>query len=503
MKGETVSEQNALAVRPLPNRLFGITHDPSTGAPVVRIPRSVKVSIGIPAGKDTEVYKDTDGSWVIMCNGEGKRKANLEEAQKAYPFIREKAPVKNYPRKLDYITFSHPTHDGFMPAWEMIDAHPPRPTNIEIAFTDEEPLSLGYQMWSTTELKCSGDGMNAMRVLSMAETREEKELAAASQAAGMEHFPIIGGCAVGGCKFYGKMCKPTTMLTMQCVAAPRLGSTAYFHSTSIRTASQVFSCLSTLREMSNSGSIKGVPLTFMLKPFKVSPEDKDGKKRPSTAYSVLIELRAETLTALGSKLQSSVAAYQKSIETTTLQIEAPAEEVVHDGLPVEDETFEEPTPGIIAAEFYPDEDNDANEDYADGRPARTRNAGAGSVEAADAVAEAKLAAMKRKDREPPPDAMLMGHIDPDPKPAEPTEPAISENVLLDLIVLASDKKISESELLQIAVKHGMKPGLKIGAMPASIHKAVLEDLQREVKPRIEEVPAGPKPPRLQFGKRPQ
>src|ERR1700722_5319639 len=53
-----------IATRPDFGRIYGITFDPTTKAPMVRAPRVLKVGIGIPKGRAIQVFR-FGGQWHI------------------------------------------------------------------------------------------------------------------------------------------------------------------------------------------------------------------------------------------------------------------------------------------------------------------------------------------------------------------------------------------------------------------------------------------------------
>jgi hypothetical protein len=143
-------------------RLFGVTHA-LNGDPVVRVPRAVKIGIGVPAGKDAEVYIDFDGTWVLRYGEKRNRYATRGEAQKNWPAAVAQAPERKHPRKLDYFTFTKPGAVEYDPDFDAIEHHGPRPREIDVVFIDNDPLQQSFQIWSKSELRCQGDGINAMR----------------------------------------------------------------------------------------------------------------------------------------------------------------------------------------------------------------------------------------------------------------------------------------------------------------------------------------------------
>lgn len=427
-------------------KLYGLTHDES-GSPVVRVPRVVKVQIGIPKGPDIQVGITKSGSWLVWCNStdsanKGPHKIYEGPERKAAEWWYERAlskgtmkppegtkgkdgqPLKEisipgggvvtrrYPGKLAYFTFSRQQGDGsYAPDWDSIEAHGSYPTEIDIVFTDDEALQASYQMWTATELRCSGDGHNANRILSMAETEEEKAAAAIAKEAGSKYFPIVG-CRSGGCGYAvspdskkAPLCKPHGRLQMQLIKNIRLGGVAQFDTTSFRSISQLFSCLHQFLTFTGNGDPKrgflaGIPLKLVLRPFRVSPGGQAG-----TAYSVSIEFRAESVEALRSKIISAGKEFRQ-VMIATPEAPAPALKQIASSAPSIVNPQDAPA---MHAEFY-DEDEQG---------------GGGQVPESEQVKSATesrteaLAARLRAQREPSTPAQAMEQKTPAEAESEP------------------------------------------------------------------------------------
>lgn len=480
--------EEALKIRPQPNTMFGLTHDVS-GNPIVRVPRSVKVSIGLAGGKDVECYIDHDGTWVLRAGEDAVRYPDKAKAQKNWGAFTAKARVRNYPKKLDYFTFSHPVPEGYEPDFDAIELHGPKPKEIDLVFMTEDPLKAEFEMWTKTELKCHGDGINALRVNVMAANPFEKELAEASAAQGSKYFPIIDGCQTKGCSYFASgKCKPSGRLLFQ-TRSVRLGTTAYFHTTSFRSISQLWSGLVTIKTFTGKGNpeegfVSGIPLKLALRPFTVVPKDAQGNQgKAATAYGVMLDARGDQVTKLQQALIETGMEYKRSLTATPKQISG---DVPSDA--DQEESFDEANPGAIVAEFYPDHDT---EEFNEGRPAgpSTKDADRGSVEAAAEVAERKLSEMRYRQ------AKEISEIEPDPSLREPelTEPVISHNQMLDMISAAAEHGIPEVDLKQILIKHGHLSG-NPNTVPVRLFAEIIEDLQTDKKPRTTGENAPPSTP---------
>lgn len=293
------------SIRPVKNRLYGVTHDLS-GRPIVREPRTLKVGIGLPKGKALHVWIDKTGKWCVQVGEKRAEFAMKEEARAYYLQNRRTAPERKYPQKRPYFVFTRISADGlFEPDWEAIEANGPVPTRIDIIFMDDEPFSCSYQMWSASALQCDGDGINAMRLNALAKTPEERDLAAEAQRGGEKMFPVINGCRMHGCPYANgdkPMCKPHGRLLFQLPKAPRLGGSAYYDTTGYRSTSQIFSNLLKYRAVSGDGDsergfVAGVPFKLVVQPYTTSHNG-----QMATQFGVHIELEEENVFALKQKL---------------------------------------------------------------------------------------------------------------------------------------------------------------------------------------------------------
>lgn len=369
-----------MATVPVPSKkMYGVTHDLS-GAPVVIEPKALKVGIGLAKGPAIHVYIDLARKWVVQVGvGEAVTRQRFDtklEAKKAYRQAREKAPERKYPQRLPHFTFSHISPDGsFEPDWEVIELHGPVPTEIDIVFVTDEPFSASYQMWTAAEKKCDGDGITALRVLSMAATDAERYLAEQARKRGERYFPIVNQCWTKGCQ-YSKgdangrpsPCRPRGRLLFQLVNSPRLGGTAYWDTTGFRSISQVFSSIETFKRVTGQGDpargfVAGIPMKMVLRPYKTTH---DGKS--TTQYGVSLEFRAESAVELkrrlieqGVQFRLAAARPLKALESAPLPV--PVEVSEPDDIPAAIEAEFDPSPvqNGPAAEPAP-----ADEDYVDG-----------------------------------------------------------------------------------------------------------------------------------------
>ena len=355
-----------------PGRLYGLTHELG-GAPIVRVPRTVKVGIGMAKGPGLHVYLNKASQWCIAVDGQDDKVRHFDTRQachEAFATLLKTVPARKYPRKLSYFTFTRITGDGlFAPDWEAIEAHGPFPTEIDIVFVTDDPLHAHYQMWTAAELKCEGDGISARRVLSMARTPGEDQAAKDAAERGEKYFPILGGCRERGCGYAkegeersGKVtpaaCKPHGRLLFQLLGAPRLGGTATFDTTSFRSISQLFSGIQTFRSVTGNGDaergyVAGIPLKLLVRPFKHSR---------GVSYAVSVEFRAESAAALRRSLIEHADAYRgmEARQLTAGPVAVPVDTPARKWDGHEEAEYSEPPDAVQAemmeSEFYPEED---------------------------------------------------------------------------------------------------------------------------------------------------
>src|SRR5262249_17861817 len=154
---------------------------------------------------------------------------------------------------------------------------------------------------------------------------------------------------------------PGATLNFQLANNMRLGATAYFHTTSIRSTWQIFSALESIKMAAArvGSSVVGMPLKMVLAPFRSNHNG-----IAAIQYGVSIELRAEDMKQLGGKF-NEFAWTPAALGPAHRLIEATPEEVVID--PV----ISAPA---MAAEFYPEsfEDDEPAEDTSAGAAAATQ-----------------------------------------------------------------------------------------------------------------------------------
>lgn len=355
--------------RPDFTRCFGITHMPG-GAPIIREPKLLKVGIGVPKGVGIHVHR-AEGVWKITV---GTKRDNMRvttaatraEAEKIYWDLRKSAPQRQAPAKLPYFTFTRQAGDGVLvPDFDAIEAHGDTPTEIDIVFLSDQPLEASYAMWATAELRCKGDGIHGMRIITMAQGDEERALATEANARGEKFFAIVDGCATRGCRFTKgepAPCKPSGDLKFQLANNLRVGGTAYFHTTGYRSISQLFSSLYMFRTLTGGGDpergrIAGIPFKMCVRPYQSRHNGIIAQQ-----YGVSLEFRAETVAALRHKLIEQATQFRTLISIPApdahRQLEVPEQaapsalETAGEYIPVDDDLGgEEMQAAVMAQEF--------------------------------------------------------------------------------------------------------------------------------------------------------
>lgn len=361
--------------------LYGVTADAVTGEPITRVPRSVKISIGKPAGAALHVFIKNK-KWNIekgvgqdvTCEqfdiDQPNSDAQIKLVEKRYYELAKDAPKRNRPEKLNYFTFLRAAGDGtLVPDFETIRTHGPVPREIPIVFSSSAPLHQAFEYWQKSGLVCRGDGRDAMRSVDFPfGTPTEAQLEAKN--AGKRTFPIYGGCWTGGCVYAtpeiknGKeyrRCAVHSKLSMQLAKSIRLGADAQYESTGFRTTSFLFSSLHDLMSFTG-GEIRGLPLLLVMSPFVTKHQRPDGSVQTGKAYAVHVELRQDSVKALQAGLEEAaallmgprakakpdVAPVAKQIAPAPSTEEPVKEELIIDVEPEEDE---EAIAARLAAEF--------------------------------------------------------------------------------------------------------------------------------------------------------
>lgn len=410
--------QTLLGNAPRPNTMIGLTHA-ADGRKIIKEPKTLKVGIGYPRGKACDVFVNTDGKWVVRFGKKGSDNKlkfeslppidNRADAEVAFRKAWKSADVCGYPRKVAYFQFTRPVMDEngaemYVPDFNAIEAHsfinkdrPGPPTEIDIVFLDDEPFTGGYQMWAASELKCSGDGENALRVISLASTPEEKALAAQAQAEGKKHFPVVGGCWTCNCPYSKETagnrgptpapCKPGADIKFQLSRNIRVGGTAFFHTSSFRSIPQIFSSIERIKELTG-GRIAGIPLKMVVRSHKTNHNN-----QAAIQQNVAIEFRAEDMDSLRKELIETAWKFRN---TRGLPSPARAISAPDDALDMETMEMESPMSAqAMSDEFYPD---GGEEDAVVVEPVAQSQPVAQATQATQAGVGSKLREARKKDQ---------------------------------------------------------------------------------------------------------
>jgi hypothetical protein len=339
-------------------RLYGITHR-LDGTEIEYEPKILKVSIGTPRGPAIHTWIEEQDAganqWHIKAGAEERTFENLTEAAEMYAKARPKCPTRANPARLKYFTFTRPDPDGgWIHDLTAIQAHGARPTEIDIVLVSDDPLECSWGMWGRSELKCSGDGRTAERVLAMASTEDEKRAAAEAEAAGVRTF-VVSTCAATGCPYVQgdqAKCKPTAYLKFQVAKHIRLGGTAFFFTTGKRSIRALFANLKRFRGLTH-GTLLGVHCKLIVGPYK--------QKRPTgqtvELQGVRLDVRGEDLQEVRDAMARQAALFRQALpipseptkslpEPTGLQVEPIIDAALSEGQ----------TAGMVHAEFYPADD---------------------------------------------------------------------------------------------------------------------------------------------------
>lgn len=360
-------------VRPKPGVLFGITHNPDETL-IIRQQKLLKVGIGLPRGPALSVYTQRDPAtgnikWKVTrgwTDEEGPAKKvtlscdTREAAEELFRKHYATAPICKFPRKVGYFTFTRPTViDGksmHVPDFDAIELHGPTPTSIGVILSSDEPFHGSFAMWSAAGLLCKGDGINAMRHVSLVAVPAHAELAQAAQERGWRDYPIVAGCATCGCPYARPTkdtkgnevpapCKPSGDLTFQLEKCLRIGGTTHYHTSGIRSIQNLFASLHAIAVLTG-GRLVGLPLKMTLQAYVTNHNG-----RAATQYGVSLELDAANSEILRQKLAMNVFAVQELPAAPVQLIEAGEilTPIIEDDLDDQSEGFI--SPAAMVAEF--------------------------------------------------------------------------------------------------------------------------------------------------------
>lgn len=398
--------------QPRPGVIYGLTHK-LDGEPIVRLPRSTKVSIGIPAGKLMHCMITAKGNPAIFIGDKMHAFTTMDQAKAFWHEQWPNAPELKYPKRLDYFTFRRMSREGELePDFEAIAAHGYRPTRIDIRFIDNAPWDCNLKWWGLGKLKCWGDGVNALRMVEFPTEKDHAALAKQAKDTHEKYFPIVGGCREIGCplghesskngKTHSAECKNYGRLGFLLEHHASLGSQSEYFTTGYRSVSQLSSSLGVIQLLvSGMGlSIRGIPLRLVLEPYKVTH---DGKAQEQ--HAVRIELPAESLVGLKRKLMQSSADFHNleimalpvAPESATMTVSSDLPEMGEDDA----EAFEAEFTSKEGEEPASDTGDDA-ETFTD--PAETKPTPSESAAAATQIAQDGLRKRLKQSRQAKPAA---------------------------------------------------------------------------------------------------
>lgn len=289
--------------------IYGLTHN-EDGEALQRLAVAFKVSIGIPA-KDGKNYpskadhffirsKDAAGEWAddtefmkhlqeIYCPaGDGGRRAPL--------------------REFDIVFLSDKLDDVF---------------RTELAW------------WSSSERKCFGDGLKAMRSI----TTVDKDTAREHPG---ERYVEWEPCGEKCPDLKERRCKPNGQLFFIFKDRPVMGNVASYTTTSYETVRRLHSSLLQIHQITG-GRLRGIPLKIVMRPGPTRYQQ-DGKMKKGMAYFVNIEFRQNDWAKMIPELIKSSVQYDKVLLAGPKMLETVEEEPIIDA----EEAH------AMAAEFYPE-----------------------------------------------------------------------------------------------------------------------------------------------------
>lgn len=308
--------------------IIGVTHE-KDGKPVIRLAKSYKVSIGIPAEEGRNFPKKSDHFHIRAKSAAGEwvdDKPFMDQLQKIYmrevetPQGRQLVPLREF----------------------------------DIIFLSDEPddiFKTEYAWWSASEKKCSGNGVEAVRKVSVLPEKDRAQY-------GKDVRTIPWKPCGEKCPDLIKgSCKPSGELMFIFKDRPIMGSVATFTTTSYESIRRIFSSLLQIRSVTG-GRLRGIPLKIVVRPGKTRYQQ-DGKPKTGSAFFVNIEFRQEDYKSLVPTLLQHSAQYEQSLTSGRKLI---AESVEDDIVDVEaEEAPESERATEMTSEFYPQNREDGAE----------------------------------------------------------------------------------------------------------------------------------------------
>lgn len=203
---------------------------------------------------------------------------------------------RNYPQRLDYMIVTVKT--GKKGEWEKDIAFtnalaekygaPLRELDVVLLSDDPEEVFRTEFAWRTqTQLKCHGDGRDAVRRLSELHPDEQKNISGRPN----DWIPIEG-CGRTCPELEKHLCKPSGDLYFMFPERPVLGSVATLHTSSWESVRRLSASLYEIKAMveEHGGSLKGLRLKLVARPYKTSYMEGNTRKT-SVQFGFNLEFR--------------------------------------------------------------------------------------------------------------------------------------------------------------------------------------------------------------------
>lgn len=305
--------------------ILGLTHD-DHGSALQRLPVAIKLAIG--RGPD-----ETKG--------------------------------RKHPERLDHFIFCTRNKRGSDVVWDedagiteqLKKLYGENPREVEIVFLDDQIDNIfrtSLAWWKATECYCRGDivqieGNFAMQAIRRTEKHPEGEPwpGPYKYSAGEKKGQPVEPCGDGCPDIERGDCKPSADAYFVFAKLPMLGAVCRLHTTSYRSIRNIHAGLQQIRTITG-GRLAGIPIRLKVDPEKISYEDRDGKKKNSTAHILSLVFTAEDM----QKLIGGAREHAQLFEQGRKYLGSGRVEIVED---------EEPARALdIAPEFYHQEEDEQN-----------------------------------------------------------------------------------------------------------------------------------------------
>lgn len=265
---------------------------------------------------------------------------------------------RNYPQRLDHfiVTVKTAKAGGWeedVPFTKMLkDKYCPGEVpfrELDVILLDEDPEKIfrSEYAWRTqTQLKCHGDGRDAVRRFSELHPDDQRGMPDKKPNDWIE----IDGCGRGCPQLEQKLCKPSGDLYFIFPERPVLGSVAMLHTSGYESVKRLTSSLQDImtKVAEHGGTLKGLQLKLVARPYKTSWLDGAARKS-SSQLGFNLEFRQEDHRKLLPALVQQSRDFNKDI-----------------GEVIDVETLsEEETQSTIQPEFHPTEEQIAEKNRAE------------------------------------------------------------------------------------------------------------------------------------------